>query len=608
MVEANEVPIEERSQAGETPRQVIESFVTSEEDNVEAMITYDRAVRVLKAAAVTSSAHSTSEFWEKQLGKLSDIATEPDFDEANLDQVSMAADVFHYLQEQAIIREGNILKETMKQPEASTYEVFVNSEFLQQPISLQVDTFPPMWFKKLTSEKQHEIRVRIRLANGAFIKRQVADIDGDKAKENQYLTLTEREFALLYEGMPGVKETMEIYMKTLFESYQDNGANLLKIKNVEVLVKSINYKKKNDVYLATVIYPENEEDREIEVEKGTKVGDRVKTIDENILDSLNDFQTFQEKLIKQLSEDLDIEELDAKAAVAVAWNLLFIGNVVESADTERNVDPSGVYGEQIRAFMHPLVKALKKFKAFGDKREEDQLSVGTEEGWGGVIGDWITGRNIKDPVFAGKLRKREIKPFPERMFISFPELITVEAEVGKEKVKMSMAEALIEGHKIICKVSDSDLFGKYSDAWDSCWKAYNYAIGKVPLDFREGGKWVRELVDARAKIVGINTVGSDGKKTYPLRKYCQSPEFHLWVLANSIGLMSGTSEIILSLPFDDDAYDTVVDQLLKHPRLMPTREDREFVKKEVHAHGFVKGKIERTKIRWQATREASRER
>ncbi|HUS60049.1 MAG TPA: hypothetical protein VMX76_01560, partial [Nevskiaceae bacterium] len=106
-----------------------------------------------------------------------------------------------------------ILGETLRTE--STYDIFIGAELYQAPIALQVDTFPPGWFKKPpewfegeTEDWQDLIRARIRMANAAFIKRKVANINPEAAKDNEQLSLTWREFMLIY-NMPGVRMAFE---------------------------------------------------------------------------------------------------------------------------------------------------------------------------------------------------------------------------------------------------------------------------------------------------------------------------------------------------------------------------------------------------------------
>jgi hypothetical protein len=451
---------------------------------------------------------------------------------------------------------ANAMKETATR-EVSTYEVFVNAEFLQQPIALQLDTFPPEWFKRLSPEEQHLVRVRLRLANAAAVKRRWGDIDGEKTKGNEFLSLTQREFSLLY-NMPGARWAMEQYAHQLFSPRRENGNYFLEIK------------------------------------PNPNPEDSSKKYDPTILEQLLSFQEFQERLIKEMLVKKIVESpADARAAAAAAWNFLFVGNIVESADIQREVNPSGVFGEQLRAFMHPLAKAISKYKA------HIPTPVGTEEGWGGKVGIWIASRITKDPNFKQRLTLQRgtesfpdrIKPFPERMFASLPEIIEVETEKGK----MSMAQALYEKKRILTQKTDSDIFGQYNDVWDSAWKVYYYATGKVPLEWPKIGEWANPLADAKAKLNGNDL----------LRPYYQDPEMMLWIIANSIGLLTSSSELLLTPPVDDDAYDVVVSQIVEFPRLMSNKKQRTWIKKCLHAQGFFRGKGKRAKIRWHASHETS---
>ncbi|HOZ80806.1 MAG TPA: hypothetical protein PK370_01135 [Candidatus Woesebacteria bacterium] len=435
----------------------------------------------------------------------------------------------------------------------STYDTFTTAEFLQQPIQLQVDTFPPSWFKNppewfsgTEADWQQIIRARINLTNASYVKQEVAAMDGEKAKNNNYLKLSERELGLLYE-LPGVRHSMETIVNDFFEANVDpeSGAFFLKLSKQSI--------------------------------------DRV-----SWKDRLASFKEYQNELIKKLVEN-GLEAINARAAVAIAWNFLYVSNVFESADEDREISggSGNVFGEQIRAMMHPLSKAQRKFGVQPDL-DADSRSQGTEEGWGGNVGAWFADMMTWDdtrPNFIRALQTGELRPYPERIGASMCELLKV--KVGSQE--MSMAQALLEQRKISFGKTDSNLFGDYGDKWDTFFKFYLYATGKNLLDIRKNiDDWSNSLADVLAKVRGIKVVGGEGRMFDKL----DSVNAFAWIMLNSMGI-ERSSEIMLKIPEKTD-YEGLVDMIIEKPRLMPGKDDRKELKKILHARLI--DKLTRAKI------------
>lgn len=414
---------------------------------------------------------------------------------AQIDSLSRGGD------NQAVLQALTNLGESFRAE--STYGIFVGAELYQAPINLQVDTFPPRWFQELDSTGQDLIRARIRLANAAFIKRRVADIDPEKAKNNDYLLLPWREMELLYKEMPGFREALEIFYGDLFEArYEDANFSGIRLKQGSV-------------------------------------------------EKLKNFLGYRDGLIKKLVKE-GHSEIEAKAAVAVAWNLIYIGNTVESADINREVAPSIVYGEQVRANCHPLIKGRRKLVEDVEKKDRVK-EVGTEEGWGGQLGVWIAERVSRDPKFKDAFLKGEFNPFPETMLISF-----FENETDKDKI--TLAERLLKREEINFNpdFSGADMFGDYVDLWDTALKGYFYATGKVPLakfDRAEVMNWTAALADVMAKMKGEQL----------LKRHYLTPDYLLFCICASVGLKSRTSDLVLDMP---NQYYNLNLRALLNPRLL----------------------------------------
>jgi len=400
----------------------------------------------------------------------------------------------------------------------STYDIFVNAEYIQAPIRTDFDTFPPRWFREMSPEGQKLIRARTRLANAAFIKRRVAHIDPEAAKDNEFLILTREEAELMYK-MKGVRETLETMFKKLFIGETFNGRYRLKLKEKEA----------------------------------KKLADSEK------------FKSVLRRFL--LSKRVVDNETEATAAVAVAWNLVFTSNAIESADLEREVIPGPTYGEQIRAAMHPLIKARKK--VLKEKDEE----IGTEEGWGGLLGTWLAERVTHDEKFKKAFKEGQIKPFPETLFVSMFE--ATQLSDGE-----TLAQKLIERKPINWHDSKmpAELFGAYADMWDTTLKAYFFTTGKKPLDARDTRPWSAELADIISKMRGGI-----------LKNEYTDPNFLFWCICSSVGLREYTSMPIIALPGGEN-YGAFLDNVLS-PRLVDKKTKQIILAKfnEGFGGGLVRG-------------------
>lgn len=448
----------------------------------------------------------------------------------------------------------------------STYETFVTAEFLQQPIQLQVDTFPPSWFRNkpdnfhgTISDWQQVVRARINLTNASYIKAEVAALDGEKAKNNNYLKLSEKELKIIYE-MEGVRETMHNIVDDFFTIKKDPNSN------AEFLVLKI--------------------PPEVKGEEEKKDTPRKK-----FLGVLAGFRDYQESLVEGLMKKNHMSENDARSAVAASWNFLYVSNVFESADTERDIggECGNIFGEQIRAMMHPLSKAKSKFM----KGEKDERSHGTEEGWGGNVGAWFADMftwNDTRSRFAEKLQYGKIKPFPNRIGASMVDIMKIKTESGEE---MSLGKALFLDKKVNFNRADSNLFGEYGDKWDTFFKYYYYSTGKNLIQFGKNlDEWSNGLADVLAKIRAIKVPGTNSQMFQEL----DSSEAFGWIMLNSVGIVR-SPDLMLNIP-EGLNYEAIVDVILQQPRLVPDKEERKKIKKMLNGEALAVKK--RFSIKWDA--------
>ena len=180
-------------------------------------------------------------------------------------------------------------------------------------------------------------------------------------------------------------------------------------------------------------------------------------------------------------------KLETRSAVGAAWNFLYVGNLIESADVDRQLKPTELCSDKIRTMIHPLQKALGKWGVYKEGKEKLEGVTGEEEPMGGDIASWVKyhlelGEIRGDSSFRNKLINGEIKPFPKRTLCSIAELFVVEKKTSDGKVeKTTMAEMIMRREKIQLGSydlgNDLDIFSDYRDIMDGCKTAYTYLSG-----------------------------------------------------------------------------------------------------------------------------------
>jgi hypothetical protein len=293
------------------------------------------------------------------------------------------------------------------------------------------------------------------------------------------------------------------------------------------------------------------------------------------------------------------DEVEAFAAMSTAFNWLYVGHTFECADPDRRLLPSDVYVEQMRAFMYPLRKARAK-------QLKEQTRVGTEEGWGGQLGQWLTGTIerahtklragvTRDPdiTFLRDYEAGRVHPFPERLFGGF----LVMTQVDTERGRVNLATALHNGWRVnfTADGTGGNRWGEYSDVADSAGKLYKIVRGDerssaLPLgDDKARTKiidWAGTMADARNKL----------KSNSLLKPYVNTAEFVQWAIAACTqGGLFPSAELVLMTPDVDGNQDLDFDLLFSSRALVSDAEAHD-IKERFHAVGW-QSKFDRGKIR-----------
>jgi len=439
--------------------------------------------------------------------------------------------------------------------------------------------YPP-WFKELKPDDQRLWMVRIKLVNGAAYKQALRNVDAEKLMFNRALDISRDELKLLCE-MPKFQEAMQGMFKDLLEWENDKakpGFRYLRLK-----------KKKPKEF--------TEEEKEDSIE-GFPLNEKTKIY-------LTHFEAYKEQLALRLDGEGDLEvaynqgkraSLKSRSAVGAAWNFLYVGNLIESADVDRQLKPTEIVSDKIRTMVHPLQKALGKWGVYKEGQGKLQGITGEEEPMGGDIASWIKyhlelGDIRGDSSFRDKLKNGVIKPFPKRTLCSIAELLTVK---GENKEKTTMAELIMGEEKITFgnedMGSDLDIYSEYRDIMDGCKTAYDYLSGTAKLERGKNGKeWARKFNADIALIRQYNSNGiekirnKDGVIEYrrfrPNLGFVDDPEFIAWTIAASTGFDHRSNRVILdlsSIGANESNYDLIVDQIIRLPGLVEpeNRDDR----------------------------------
>jgi len=432
----------------------------------------------------------------------------------------------------------------------------------------------PSWFKELKSFDEQKLwLLECKLINGVAYKQALRNIDAEKLFGNRALDITNEEMRLLC-NMEGFQKTLKMIFDDLFvwENEVNGGDRFLKLKQRELTADEIEKK--------CVGKPL---DREVE----------------KILTD-NTFESYKEKLALKLQyPDKNKKEIDElynklysekkrasnkyRRIVALAWDTAYIGNVIESADGDRQLKPTEIVSDKLRTMIHPMQKAMGKWGVFKQGKESIDGINGEEEPMGGDIASWIRyhlelGDIRENNKFRQKLLNGEIQPLPRRAACSLLEMYMVNVE-GQEG-KMTMAEAIMKGKKIVfvnkkddpnSRGGDLDIFSDFRDMMDGCKTAYTYLTGTAKLEVGKSEyEWARKF---NADIALIRQMNGGKKRDGRVNtlEFVNEPEFIAWVIASSAGFDIEGNGIVLnfkSIGANSENYDIAVKKIINLPDLV----------------------------------------
>lgn len=446
--------------------------------------------------------------------------------------------------------------------------------------------YPP-WFKELGPNEQRLWMVRIKLVNGAAYKQALRNVDAEKLMFNRALDISRDELKLLLE-MPKFQESMQEMFTDLLEWEDDKakpGFRYLRLKKRERTPDEI---KKNVV---------------------------GRPLDDNTKIFLTHFEAYKEQLALRMDGEKEPEKayssgkrasIETRSAVGAAWNFLYVGNLIESADVDRQLKPTEIVSDKIRTMIHPLQKALGKWGVYKEGQGKLEGVTGEEEPMGGDIASWVKyhlelGEIRGDSSFRNKLLSGEIKPFPKRTLCSIAELFVVEKKMSNGKVeKNTMAELIMKKEKIQLGNdylgNDLDIYSDYRDIMDGCKTAYTYLSGAAEYG-KNPKEWARKFNADIALIRQYNANGVDkktGVRFRPNLNFVDDPEFTAWVIAASTGFDHRGDSVVLdffTIKANDEDYDLRVNQILRLPGLVEKKQNSSQILERLSVSGgFIKTK------------------
>ncbi|BCX14442.1 MAG: hypothetical protein KatS3mg088_125 [Patescibacteria group bacterium] len=390
----------------------------------------------------------------------------------------------------------------------------------------QFDTEVPVWYNELSEDWKNVVRTNLGILLGAYYKFRSPGKGAETIISSEDIRIDREALAFMWENMPGFRVVATTITSELFEN--NSSRLVLSEEGKRRLLNTAAYKRSLEERLTS--YFENHGE---------------------ILD-----------LYSKTGGPRDLDpSLAAKFAVSSVFNLFYLGGAFESGDVGRDLKDPYVFNPSVRTFYLPRNQARSKY-VLG---EEDV--VGTDEAWGGKLGEWFAERIRHDPNFkADFLENKGItRLIPDRLMYSIFELTYFNDGRSLASVLISASKNGMEGGLFdygeqvnLRDLKYSELWGGYSDVMDSAWKIYQAIIGKAdPKDFDR-----QALGNALSKLRKEKTL----KEIY-------TGEKGEWILKAVITSLLGgpnlySSEILLRLP--EENYDYSVWFWLNDDRIFAT--------------------------------------
>jgi len=420
-------------------------------------------------------------------------------------------------------------KQQMELLRRSGFSGFVSAMQARAGINVQqFDTEPPVWYDRLSDEWKRVVRTNLGILMGAYLKFRSPGQGAELIIKSEDIRIEREALAFMWENLPGFRMTIATIVSELFEDSE--GKMVLTKDGKDKLADT-------PAYISSLLA-------------------RLKKYFSENPDSL--------MLYSQTLGPEDINpDVAARFAVSAAFNLLYLGGAFESGDLGKGLKDSYSFNPSVRTFCLPRDQARSKYIS----GEED--IIGTDEAWGGKLGEWFAERIRHKPQFKQDFlnNKGITRLMPQRLMYSLFDLTYFKNGETLSKALLSILSP--ENRREISGMVDytdpnlvnfrdlkyPELWGGYSDLMDSAFKVYQAIIGKADKEF-----------DRQALANSLSKLRKD-----PTLKGIYTGENGEWVvLAALTSLLGGpnlySSEILLRLP--DESYDYSVWEWLDDDRVL----------------------------------------
>jgi len=385
------------------------------------------------------------------------------------------------------------------------YETFVRNE--KNQVELQwYNARPPEWFLEMDEMQKSIIEIRVKYADAAARKREVRNALPVEKLRTLIPEVRLMDFLRLWEHMPGYRKAMGEIVRTLCGKEMHEGENgIMSLR--------------------------------LESDKGLTPGGKVEKW-------LNNFDTFREEIAGKISKSLGLTKEQSDAAVSAAWNHLYMGDLIESADFYRQLLPTEVLSDKIRTFYHLWTKGMGKLGVW--KIAGVESGTGKEEPFVAPdMAEWLADRIQNEPGFRARLTQGgDLAEFlPETLAVSQLETQKVKLKNGEET---TLAYVLLKGLEdkvdTMSAKGDGSIFQDHNDMLQAVDFLASAIKGKQALDVGKGGsEWISVFNESTALIRQqdmLPRLMPDGKMGKGHLNFVDNPRFYWSVLLCSMGFKS----------------------------------------------------------------------
>lgn len=398
-----------------------------------------------------------------------------------------------------------------------TYKRFVELESQIRGIHWYAER-PPAWFEQLSPDQRCIVEARIELLNAAASKKALRNADLEKVRLNVPET-PGADLKQLWDKMPGYSKAVRYILRDLCEQHTDQyGRRLLRLK----LEKD---------------------------EKGNVISKKIDEATRKKVEYLSGYK--KQVAVKLMEVNKALSKTEAIEATSAAWNFLYIGDLIESADLYRELTPSTALGDQVRTADHLKNKAYGKWGVQKQFKGVNEVvtSPGMQEPFVSLeFYYWIKDQIKSNPGFKDRMIDGDLKNIlPETMCVSWVEA----TKMGNTNWATAL---MLEKHDGTDVYDDKSISNSIAEDDKNVMQPFN--------DMREGAFWLATAFKGKIKYDAKNSDILAGiaksvslvrqEPHIPLEKGGMAglasvdiPEFYAYLLAIMVGFDPFHSDIFL---------------------------------------------------------------